>query len=154
MMWFSLHYILWNKKSLESLGNRIKSTNDSKFTEFKFETFKKYTEINQNFMLEMWWVFFCEKPDEIHHFFIKPYDRWSKDLELLTNRQKPSIKCHLISRFYWQFNYDAPVQTGFFSPEPLRILVFDITFFSQFLRQTLHPTVECLKCQMLLWRFL
>ena len=28
---------------------------------------------------------------------------------------------------YWQFNYDAPGQTEFFSPEPFRVLLSDIT---------------------------
>ena len=32
------------------------------------------------------------------------------------------------SVYYWEFNYDAPGQTLFFSPEPFRVLLSDIIF--------------------------
>ena len=54
--------------------------------------------------------------------------------------------------YYWQFNYDAQAQTGFFSPEPFRVLLSNIIF-PQCLRHTVRQTVECMKFQKLLLCF-
>ena len=39
---------------------------------------------------------------------------------------------HLVGRYYWQFNSDDPGKMVFFSPEPFRVLLSDVTFLSVF----------------------
>ena len=59
----------------------------------------------------------------------------------------------IASTIYWQFNYDAPGQTGFFLQSHFEY--FCLTSFSpQYLGHTcMRPTVEYLKFQNLFWRF-
>ena len=57
-----------------------------------------------------------------------------------------TVKEIIITVGYWQFNYDAPGQTESFLQSHFEYLCLT-SFFPQFLRHTVDPTVECLKFQ-------